>query len=735
MSNNILKINYVDEMKKSYIDYAMNVVIDRAIPDVRDGLKPVHRRILYAMNELNLTFDKPHRKSARIVGDVLGKFHPHGDASVYEAMVRMAQDFSMRITLIDGHGNFGSIDGDPPASMRYTEVRLTKEASEMLQDLEKDIVDFKDNFDGTIKEPVVLPSKIPNLLVNGAIGIAVGMQTYIPQHNLGETIDAIIAYLDNENIEVEEILNYIKGPDFPTGGVIINKSELIDLYKTGTGRIKVKGKIQIEDGDYGRKNIVITEIPYTYAGNKMKLLEEIVDLIKNKKIDDIVDVRDESNKEGIRIVVEVKKGANINNVVNGLYKKTGLESVINANFLVLVNNKPSVLNIKEIIKEYVDFQKEINIRKFKYLLAKNLEKKEILEGLIKARDIIDLIIEILRGSKTVQMAKDCLMYGKTEGIDFKTKKSEKEASKLCFTERQAEAILDMKLQKLIGLEFEKLFNEITEITKEIEKCEKILNSEKELKKYIKQYLKEIKNKYATPRKTEIIDEVIEEYKEEFKEEDLYLLIDRFGYVKTVDTSSIIRANEDTLKDYKVNILTKNIDKLCIFDEEGNMHTIKVLEIPKLKMKEKGVLIDTLVKTEKLHPLLYISYTELMNSKLLFITKSGLVKIVDGKEFDTSRSMIKATKLEDNDKLVCVKVLKEEKEILILTNNEYILRFNIEEIPELKKMSKGVKGIQLIDNDYIKNVILLDGNKEEMADLLISLENIKIKKRGSKGMKI
>ena len=482
MAENIIKTEYSELMQKSYIDYSMSVITARALPDVRDGLKPVQRRVLYAMDQLGLNYDKPHRKSARIVGDAMGKYHPHGDSSIYETLVVLSQDFKKGMALVDGHGNFGSIEGDGAAAMRYTEAKLKKFTQDVyLSDLDKNVVDFVPNFDETEKEPAVLPVRVPNLLVNGADGIAVGMTTNIPTHNLSEVVDAVCAYMDNEDITTDELMEYMPGPDFPTGGLVINKSELPGIYETGTGKIKLRGKVVFEAASKkGEKDrLVITEIPYTMIGaNIGKFISDIVELVETKKTTDIVDVSNESSKEGIRIVLELKKNADVENLKNLLYKKTKLEDTFGVNMLAIVDGRPETLGLRQIIKHHIDFQYEINTRKYTTLLNKELANKEIKEGLIRACDIIDLIIEILRGSSNLKMAKDCLINGNVEGIKFKSEASKKQASKLDFTEKQASAILEMRLYKLIGLEILALQKEYDECLAKIEKYEKILGSKK-----------------------------------------------------------------------------------------------------------------------------------------------------------------------------------------------------------------------------------------------------------------
>lgn len=701
MTENIVQVNYEDEMKQSYIDYAMSVITGRALPDIRDGLKPVHRRILYTMKELDNFPDKPHKKSARIIGDALGKYHPHGDTSVYDAMVRLSQDFNMLMPLVDGHGNFGSIDGDSPAAMRYTEARLSPIALEMLQDLEKGVVDFRPNFDNTLKEPEVLPSKFPHLLVNGSSGIAVGMATNIPSHNLNEVINATIALIDRPNITTKGLMSFIKGPDFPTGGIIANKDDLFKIYDTGRGRLRVRAKLEIEDAGYGRKNVVVTEIPYTLSGNKTKLIEDMLKLVSEKKLDEVAEIRDESSKDGMRIVIEVKKGVDIHNFTNKLYKVTKLEDTFSVNFLAILDGKPDTFNLKEMIKHYVEFLKEINTRKIKYELKGRENRKEVLEGLIKATDVIDLIIEIIRGSKNIATVKKCLVDGETKGINFKTKKSQKEASKLLFTERQASAILSMQLQRLVGLEIDKLNKEYKEVLKEITYFESLINNEDKFKKYIKDDLRRIRNTYGEKRKTSI-DNLKTVYKEEqMIEEDVYVLIDRFNYLKVVDEQSYVRTNEETLKEYKSIIKIKNTDNLCLFTDNGDFHQVKIIDIPVSKIRDRGTPIDNLCDMGKNRILLMLPLEEL-NHRVVFVTLRGLVKQVDAEEYFTNRRKIFATKLNDDDKLIGVKVLTEkDKEIVLKTKDNRGIRFTIGEIPVQKRNAKGVIGINLNINDEVE----------------------------------
>ena len=629
----IIRTEYSELMQKSYIDYAMSVIIARALPDVRDGLKPVQRRTLYDMYELGIRYDKPYRKCARIVGDTMGKYHPHGDSSIYDALVVMAQDFKKGLPLVDGHGNFGSIEGDGAAAMRYTEARLQKITQEAyLADLDKDVVNFVPNFDETEKEPEVLPVKVPNLLLNGAEGIAVGMTTSIPPHNFGEVIDGVIAYMKDPDINTEQMMQYIPGPDFPTGGIVANKDELMAVYSTGMGKIKIRGKVEVEKGKGGKDRLVITEIPYTMIGaNIGKFLNDIYNLVETKKTSDIVDITNQSSKEGIRIVLELKKGADIENLKNLLYKKTKLEDTFGVNMLAVADGKPETMGIVPIIRHHVNFQYELATRKYQTLLAKERDKKEIQEGLIKATDVIDLIIEILRGSKNVKDARACLTDGITDNINFKSEQSKREAAKLRFTERQTTAILEMRLQKLIGLELEALLKDHDETLKNIAKYEDILGSRAAMAKVIIKELENFKKEYEKPRKT-VIDNLEEAVVEEKKieEMDVVFLMDRFGYAKTVDVATYERNKEAANTENRYILTCKNTDKICIFTNKGQMHLLKVLDLPYGKFRDKGTPIDNLSNYNSSEEnFVYITnLAAISRSQVLFGTKSAMLKVVD-----------------------------------------------------------------------------------------------------------
>ena len=738
----IIRTEYSDVMKKSYIDYAMSVIIARALPDVRDGLKPVQRRTLYDMHELGIRYDRPYRKCARIVGDTMGKYHPHGDSSIYEALVVMAQDFKKGMTLVDGHGNFGSIEGDGAAAMRYTEARLEKLTQEVfLSDLDKDIVDFVPNFDETEKEPSVLPVRIPNLLVNGAEGIAVGMATSIPTHNLGEVIDAVKAYMKNDEISTKQLMRYVKGPDFPTGGIVINKDELPDIYESGTGKIKLRGKVEIEEMKGGRKRLVITEIPYTMIGAGIgKFLNDVIGLVESKKTSDITDVSNQSSKEGIRIVIELKKGADVENLTNMLYKKTRLEDTFGVNMLAVANGRPETMGLKQIIEHHVDFQFELATRKYKTLLKKEQDKKEIQEGLIKACDVIDLIIEILRGSQSVKDAKECLTKGVTENIKFKSGISRKMAAMLRFTERQATAILEMRLYRLIGLEIEALVKEHEETLKNIARYEDILNNYDSMAEVIIQDLDKIKEEFGRKRRTVIEngEEAVYEEKK-IEEQDVIFLMDRFGYARTIDVSTYERNKEAADSENKIIISCKNTGKICLFTNTGKMHQIKVLDLPFGKFRDKGVPVDNVSNFDSTkEEAVYLCDAEQMRyAKLLFATKQGMVKKVDGAEFQVAKRTIAATKLQEDDQVASVQVITDNQNVVLQTREGYFLRFMAEEVSEKKKGAIGVRGIRLKKKDELEHVYLFEEGTEAKAkygEKEVTLNRLKMAKRDGNGTK-
>lgn len=743
MEEKIIKTEYSDTMQKSFINYAMSVIVARALPDVRDGLKPVQRRTLYDMHELGIRYDRPYRKSARIVGDTMGKYHPHGDSSIYEALVVMAQDFKKGLPLVDGHGNFGNIEGDGAAAMRYTEARLQKITQDaMLADLDKDVVDFVPNFDETEKEPSVLPCRFPNLLVNGSEGIAVGMATSIPPHNLVEVIDAMKAYMMNENITTKELMHYVKGPDFPTGGIVCNKDELLDIYETGVGKIKLRGVVDVEKGKNGKLNLVISEIPYTMIGaNISKFLQDVAALYEQKKAPEIVDISNQSSKEGIRIVIELKKDTDVENFKNLLYKKTRLEDTFGVNMIAIADGRPETLGLKSIIAKNVAFQYEVATRKYTNLLNKELEKREIQEGLIRACNIIDLIIEILRGSKDRNMVKSCLTSGVTDGINFRSKESRVMASQLNFTEKQANAILDMRLYKLIGLEIDALIKEHEETTANIYRYEDILDRRDSMAQVIIQELDELKKEYHTARRTKIENAEEAVYEERKQEEmEVMFLMDRFGYCKTVDLATYERNKETIQAELKYIVKCKNTGKICIFTNIGQLHTIKVSDIPFGKFRDKGMPVDNISNydSSKEDIIIITSQTDLNLYRLLFVTKQAMCKIVSGGEFDVAKRAVAATKLNEDDELVSIALLTEQQNIILQTANGFFLRFPIDEISIMKKNAVGVRGIRLNEGDYIENVYYthaIDNQSITYKNKNIELNKIKLGKRDAKGTKI
>lgn len=726
-----------DEMKNSYIDYSMSVIAGRALPDVRDGLKPVHRRILYSMSEQGITPDKPYRKSARIVGDVLGKYHPHGDSSVYMAMVKMAQDFSTRGLLVDGQGNFGTVDGDSPAAMRYTEARMSKLALELLRDIDKETVDFGPNFDESLKEPLVLPARYPNLLVNGSNGIAVGMATSIPPHNLGEVIDATIHYIDNRDCSVDELLKYVKGPDFPTAATIVGTEGIKEAYKTGRGKVKVRAKAEIEELPKGRQQIVITEIPYQV--NKARLVERIAELVKEKKVEGISDLRDESNRHGMRIVIELKRDTNANIVLNNIYKHSQLEDTFSIIMLSLVNGTPRILNLKEVIHYYVEHQREVITRRTQFELDKANARAHILEGLRIALDNIDRVINIIRSSANGQIAKEKLI------------------EEFAFSDIQAQAILDMRLQRLTGLEREKIDNEYNELMKKIEYLESLLADELKLFGVIKDEMTAIKDKHADERRTEIIPAEGEfDVKDLFEEEDIVVTLTHLGYIKRLpaDTyrsqkrggrgiSALTTREEDFITDL---ITTTNHSRMLFLTNRGRVYKLNAYEIPEGKRTSKGTAIVNLLQLnpgEKIARIITFNPDSVKDDYkyLLMVTKNGIVKKTPIDEFkNINKSGIIAIGLKDGDELIGVKMTDGDEEIMLVTQNAMSIKFDEKDIRPMGRTATGVKGITLSKDDMVVSMDLAS----EGSDLLVvsekgygkrtDLEEYRIQMRAGKGIK-
>lgn len=735
-SDKIKNTNISSEMKKSYLDYAMTVIVSRALPDVRDGLKPVHRRILYSANDLGLSPDKPHKKSARIVGDVLGKYHPHGDMAVYDAMVRMAQSFSMRYPLIDGHGNFGSVDGDGAAAMRYTEARMSKMAMELLKDFNKDTVDFRPNFDETLKEPVVLPSRFPNLLVNGSSGIAVGMSSSIPPQNLGEVINGTIAYIDNPEIDVPGLMKYIKGPDFPTGGIIEGKDNIKNAYMTGRGFVKVKSRVEIEEIKNNKSRIIVSEIPYQV--NKARLIEKMAELVKDKKIDGISDLRDESDRNGMRIVIEIKRDYNPNIILNNLYKHTQLQDNFSIIMIALVNNEPKVLNLKEMIHYYVLHQREIIVRRTQYDLNKAEARAHIVEGLKIAIDNIDEVIKIIRASYD----------------DAEVRLMER----FNLSEIQARAIVDMRLRRLQGLEREKLDEEYEELIKLINKFKDILANPYLVDQIIKDELKEIKNAYYDERRTEIKhDEGEINVEDLIEEENVAITLTNYGYIKRLpeDTykaqrrggkgiTALTTREEDFVKDL---FITSTHDYLMFLTNKGKVYRIKAYEVPEARRQAKGTAAINLINIdsdEKIKAIIPIRDFNNENEFLILATKKGIIKKTKLSEFDTSRkSGLVAIKIAEDDELISVNRTDGTKDIFIATKDGKGIRFNEDDVRETGRNTMGVKAITTSEDDELVSMSILSDSDENKLILTITengygkitlSQEYRCQNRGGKGMK-
>ena len=739
----IISTEYSELMQKAYIDYAMSVIVSRALPDVRDGLKPVQRRTLYDMYELGIRSDRPYRKSARIVGDTMGKYHPHGDSSIYDALVVMAQEFKKGLPLIDGHGNFGNIEGDGAAAMRYTEARLEKITEEaFLADLDKDVADFGPNFDETEKEPVVLPVRIPNFLVNGSEGIAVGMATSTPPHNLAEVIDAELALLDNPEITTEALMRILPGPDFPTGGIIINRDDLLQIYETGQGKIRIRGKVEIEKGKSGHINLVITEIPYTMVGAGIgKFLSDVASLAENKVTNDVIDITNQSSKEGIRIVIELRKDTDVENFKNLLYKKTRLEDTFGVNMLGILDGRPETMGLRAVLEASADFQYEIAGRKYTTLLEKEQKKREIQEGLIQACNVIDLIIEILRGSRDRAMAKRCFVSGETEGIRFRSDMSREMASQLHFTEVQADAILDMRLYRLIGLEIEALMKEHEETVANIYKYEDILENRSAMTRVIRAELLSFKKKYGQPRKTEIIQgkEAVYAAPAEDTDRELFFVMDRFGYAKTMEPGIFSRNEAAVRENSRFCFPCRSGGRICLFTREGQLYTLKTADLPAGKMRDKGVPVDNVSNYDSAREeIVYAASQEALRlDKVVFVTGSGMVKAVPGTEFDVVKKTVAATKLTPDDRVVFVSGLGDALSLVLQTRGGMFLRFAVEDIPEQKKNAIGSRGIRLSGDDTVENAWLLSqGDKTviKVHDTEIDITRLRISKRDGKGTK-
>ena len=731
--NKIIDVNIEKEMSKSFIDYAMSVIVSRALPDVRDGLKPVHRRILYSMYELGMTPDKPFRKSARIVGDVLGKYHPHGDSSVYDAMVRMAQDFSIRYMLVEGHGNFGSVDGDSPAAMRYTEARMSRISMELLADINKETVDFSPNFDETLKEPDVLPSRFPNLLVNGSSGIAVGMATNIPPHNLGETIDGVVALIDNPDISIEEIMNHIKGPDFPTGALMLGREGIRQAYRTGRGRIITRAKTHIEEKPGNRVSIIVEEIPYQV--NKAKLIEKIASLVRDKRIDGITDIRDESDRNGMRIVIDIRRDTNPNVVLNYLFKHTQMQVTFGAIMLALVDGEPRIMNLKEILYHYLNHQREIIVRRTRYDLERAEARAHILEGLLIALDHIDEVISLIRASRTDQIAKEGLM------------------ERFGLSERQAQAILDMRLRRLTGLERDKLVEEYEGLLKTIEELKNILADIKLQYAIIKEELLNIKNKYGDDRRTQIVAAPGEiDIEDLIDEHDVVLTLTHLGYIKRTPLETYksqrrggrgITGLQTREEDFVTDIfVTSTHQRLLFFTSLGKVYELKAYEIPEAGRQARGTAIINLLQLmpgERIQAV--ISVDEEESGKFLVIgTRNGLVKKSPLEEYQNIRKGgLIAINLREDDEVVGVQLTDGNREILMATHKGMSIRFKESDARPMGRATTGVKGIELSEDDYVIGMVLVSGQDEVLAisengfGKRTPIDEYRVQNRGGRGL--
>lgn len=725
VDENIIVTEYSELMKQAYIDYAMSVIVSRAIPDVRDGLKPVQRRTLFDMNELGLSYDKPYKKCARVVGDTMGKYHPHGDSSIYESLVIMSQDFKKSVALVDGHGNFGSIEGDGAAAMRYTECRLQRVSQEaLLGDLDKDVVDFVSNFDDSLLEPEVLPSRLPNILINGSEGIAVGMVTSIPTHNITESIDALIYKIRNEDASVSDLMKIVQGPDFPTGGCVINKSELAQIYTTGSGKIKLRGKAVIEADKAGKQKIVITQIPYTMIGAGInKFLMDVASLAESRQAPDISNISNQSSKDGIRIVIELKKGADAENILNLLYKKTKLEDSFSVNMLVVDGKKPVLMDLSRMLGAVARFQESIYTRKYRTLLKKEQDKAEIQEGLLKAVDVIDVIIAVLRGAKTVADVRNCFTTGNTERIQFRAGEYEEIAKGFSFTQKQATAILEMRMQKLVGLELEMLQKEYETSLVNIESYQELLSDKEKLKNKIISELNKLKKIYHKERRTVLTDVSSSEYlKPVVKEQEITVIIDKLGYIRALDRATYEKNLSSIADEIKFAQQSNTVSRIGIFTDSGKLHIIKCDELPLGKLREKGRALDTLSNMDSMNEnIIYVAdLNEVPDKEFLFVTEKSMLKRVSGTEFDVvSKRTVAATKLTEADRLVCILETDNRKNIVLRTSYDIFLRFNLSEVSLMKKNAVGVRGMRLERGDFIIGAYVFDPVEEEVTESLDS----------------
>ncbi len=743
MAETILKTEYSEEMQKSYLDYSMSVITSRAVPDIRDGLKPVQRRVLYDMDRLHVNHDKKEMKSARIAGDCMGRFHPHGDGSIYDTMVVMAQDFKRSMPLIDGKGNFGSIEGDGAAAYRYTEAKLREFADEVyLKDTDKS-VEFVPNYSNTEPEPVVLPVRIPNFLLNGSEGIAVGMITSTPCHNLSELCELCKAFVDDQDMSVDQMLEIMPGPDFPTGGIIANKSDLREIYETGSGKLRLRGRLKLQPGarKADKDRLCVTEIPYTMIGNGIgKFMQDTAALTESKLLPEISDIGNATSSDGVNIFLELKKDSDVERVSNILYKKTKLEDSFPVNMLAICDGRPEVMNLRRILSEWLKFQHDILQRKYTELLRLEKQKKEIQEGLIAACNIIDLVIAVIRGARKRQDAENCLVNGDVSGIAFKDRELREQAKSLAFTKRQADAILEMRLYKLIGLEILELEKEYKKTVKAVKEYTAVVSDESKRKELIKADLEDIKARFGYERRTEICDlseVVIEEPKQEAV--PVVFILDRLGYCKTVDEQSYERAGSDAESDDRAVIHAMSQDSLLIFTDKGNLHRLRLSQVPQKKLRDKGVPLDNLSRYEtSREDIVYVaSEQSLEGTNLMLVTEHGYIKQVPAEEFSSNQRTIAATKLEEGDRIVCVEVIREigQNTVACWTLEGYFIRFALDDVPLLKRTAKGVRAIKLHRDDKVTGGCLV------RPDSLISykekevhLSKLRIGLRGGSGVK-
>lgn len=698
MTTKIQETDYATEMKQSFIDYAMTTITDRALPDVRDGMKPVHRRILYGMSSMGLSHTRPHKKSARIVGDVMGKYHPHGDSSVYMSMVRLAQDFSLKLPLVDGHGNFGSIDGDEAAAMRYTEARLSGMSEWLLNDLDKGTVDFKPNYDDSEREPTVLPARFPNLIINGTEGIATGMATSIPTHNPKEVADAWLYVLQTENPTIQGVMKHLSAPDLPMGGVIVNKEEMEGFYKTGSARIITRGEYAVEDASYGKKNVIFTSLPMKAVGSKTNLINHLIAKVNDKVLDEVTDIRDESSREGTRLVIELRKGTNVDHFMNKLWVKTNMQDAHRLHFLVLVDGQPKTLNILEYFQHYITFQKEVIERHHQFLLNQTNKRLHLVEGLLIAHENMDAVIEALRGSKTVEDSRNCLMSGEVTGVSFRLKKNELIASKFTFSKEQTDAILAMRLQKLVGLERKELEKEKEDLLKRQAYHAEVVSSEDKRTELSVEEANAFKKTFErVERITTVTTQTTKAVQEISNVRPVVAVIDRFGLIKLADRA--VESDETV----KFQLETDTSGRIAVFTNTGNLYQVKCKDIPEVKKNNRGVPLQLIAKMKPDEViLLAITEKELETSSFVFVSEKGKGKLVEGKEFMTNRLQLVATKLQAKDQLANVIRYNGKSTLIVETYQDKIKEILIKDVPVFGRNAQGNYLFRLGKNDKVVN---------------------------------